>query len=68
MRRFLIGSVTGSALTFPVSGDDLTARGVTPGRELGRMLQMLERHWIATGFSTGRDELMKMLDADEMNR
>ena len=53
---------------FPVSGDDLTARGVAPGRELGRMLQMLERHWIATGFSAGRDELMKMLDADEMNR
>jgi len=52
---------------FPVNGDDLMARGVTQGRELGRMLQQLERHWIASDFCAGRDALMKMLDADEMN-
>ena len=52
---------------FPVNGDDLIARGVTQGRELGRMLQQLERHWIASDFCAGRDALMKMLDADEMN-
>ena len=51
----------------PIGGDDLTARGVTPGRELGRLLHRLEQHWIASGFSAGRDELMKILDADEMN-
>ena len=43
------------------------ARGGTQGRELGRMLQQLGRHWIASDFWAGRDALMKMLDADEMN-
>ena len=34
---------------FPLRGRDLTARGVTPGPELGRLLAAIEARWIDAG-------------------
>lgn len=36
--------------TFPLSGQDLLARGVPPGPNLGRLLQAVEEWWKAGGF------------------
>lgn len=36
--------------TFPITGADLVARGVRPGRELGAILKSLQAKWIRDGF------------------
>jgi poly(A) polymerase len=46
---------------FPVSGDDLTALGMEPGRPLGAALDRLERAWIESGFTLDRTELLARL-------
>jgi poly(A) polymerase len=45
--------------TFPVSGDDLIARGEKPGPDLGKALRALEAAWIASDFTLPREELLK---------
>lgn len=37
--------------TFPVSGNDLIAKGIKPGPELGAELNALEQNWIDRGFT-----------------
>jgi len=50
--------VEGFAPRFPVAGRDLTARGVAPGPELGRILAALEARWIASDFRLDRAALL----------
>lgn len=44
--------------TFPLSGNDLIARGMKPGPALGAELERLETRWIASNFKLGRSELL----------
>ena len=44
--------------TFPLSGNDLIARGMKPGPALGAELERLETRWIASNFKLGRGELL----------
>ncbi len=44
--------------TFPVSGNDLMAEGMTADARLGAMLSRLEDWWIARDFAPGREELL----------
>jgi poly(A) polymerase len=46
------------APTFPLSGHDLMALGVSKGPDLGQVLKRLEQEWIETGFSLDRDQLL----------
>lgn len=43
---------------FPVTGDDLRARGIAPGPELGRLLDKLESFWIAADFTPTKEKLL----------
>ncbi|KAB0679825.1 CCA tRNA nucleotidyltransferase [Aureimonas leprariae] len=43
---------------FPVTGSDLTAKGVRPGPELGQLLQDLKRSWVASGFVLSREAML----------
>jgi poly(A) polymerase len=43
---------------FPVTGDDLRARGIVPGPELGRLLEKLESSWVAADFGTSKEKLL----------
>ncbi|MEZ6028840.1 MAG: CCA tRNA nucleotidyltransferase [Hyphomonadaceae bacterium] len=45
----------------PVSGEDLLARGVTEGPDIGASLRKLEEAWIASDFTQGKDELLALL-------
>ena len=44
---------------FPLKGADLTAMGMAPGREIGKLLRELEDAWIESGFSLTYDALIK---------
>jgi tRNA nucleotidyltransferase/poly(A) polymerase len=44
---------------FPVTGDDLIARGVKPGKELGEKLGALEARWEESGYVMSTEELLK---------
>lgn len=48
--------------SFPVGGDDLIARGVAPGRELGSLLAKLQQDWAAADFAGDRDACLRHLD------
>lgn len=39
--------------TMPMRGGDLVARGVTAGPDVARLLQAIEREWVAEGFPDG---------------
>ena len=43
---------------FPISGDDLIALGLKPGRKLGDELERLEKRWIESGFALDRKMLL----------
>ncbi|HLF21115.1 MAG TPA: CCA tRNA nucleotidyltransferase, partial [Aestuariivirga sp.] len=43
---------------FPVTGRDLTGRGMKPGPELGTVLRRLEDWWIASDFKPDRAQLL----------
>src|SRR6185503_8402866 len=43
--------------TFPVTGNDLIAKGMKPGPALGSELDRLENKWIASNFKLDRDQL-----------
>jgi poly(A) polymerase len=45
--------------TLPVSGNDLLAAGLMPGKGLGAILKSLEDEWIESNFSLHRDALLK---------
>ena len=46
---------------FPLGGDDLLQRGLTPGPKLGAELERLERDWIASNFRLDREQLLATL-------
>ncbi len=45
----------------PVGGQDLVARGITPGPQIGQCLRAMEKAWIDSDFKLGHDELMRAL-------
>jgi poly(A) polymerase len=47
---------------FPLSGADLTARGVASGPDMGMLLKRLEAWWVAAGLTGGREECLAELD------
>jgi poly(A) polymerase len=47
---------------FPLTGADLTARGVTPGPEMGRRLKQIEDWWVAGSLTASREECLAELD------
>ncbi len=49
---------------FPLKGQDLIARGLKPGPEVGRALHGLEARWIASDFAVGRKDLLAGLKRD----
>ncbi len=48
--------------TFPVRGDDLLARNMKEGAEMGKVLQQLEDWWVLNGFPERAAVLMKLDD------
>jgi poly(A) polymerase len=46
---------------FPVTGEDLLRAGMARGPEVGRALRELERIWIESDFSLGREALLQRL-------
>ena len=46
---------------FPVTGDDLIARGITPGKKMGELLRKLEEEWEESGYRLGKKELLSKL-------
>jgi poly(A) polymerase len=45
----------------PVTGGDLLAAGMNPGPDIGVTLRRLEDWWVASGFTPGKQELLKRL-------
>ena len=45
----------------PVSGADLSARGMRPGPDMGAALGMLERAWVESGFTLSKDALLERI-------
>ena len=43
----------------PVTGNDLLAAGLMPGKALGAILKSLENEWLESNFSLNRDALLK---------
>ena len=52
--------------TLPLKGGEIVARGVAAGPEVARILQAVERRWIAEGFPNR--ERVEVLLAEEMTR
>jgi tRNA nucleotidyltransferase/poly(A) polymerase len=49
--------------SFTLNGQDLMARGFTPGPRMGAALRALEAKWIGSDFSLSREELLRELDS-----
>ena len=49
------------SLCMAASGRDLLAAGMSPGPEIGVVLNKLEDWWVASDFQPSRDELLKRL-------
>ncbi|WP_455476735.1 CCA tRNA nucleotidyltransferase [Bartonella sp. B41] len=47
---------------FPISGKDLIRKGLAKGVTLGKKLKELEKVWIESGFSIGRNELLEKIN------
>jgi len=68
--RLLLAGVDARALAewqapvFPLKGGAIVARGVTAGPEVARLLQLIERRWVAEGFPSA-DRVNQML-AEEL--
>jgi poly(A) polymerase len=43
---------------FPVTGDDLIALGITPGKEMGSLLKRLEEKWEASHYTLTKEKLL----------
>ncbi|MFI0847377.1 CCA tRNA nucleotidyltransferase [Mesorhizobium sp. IMUNJ 23232] len=52
---------------FPLKGADLTAMGMTPGPEIGKLMRKLEDAWIESGFSLARDALIERAAESQKN-
>lgn len=46
---------------FPLKGSDLIERGISPGPEMGEVLNGLERAWIASDFQRSKENLLATL-------
>lgn len=46
---------------FPVSGEDLMAKGFTPGKELGAALTQLKARWEASDYTASKEALLQAL-------
>ncbi len=44
--------------TFPITGNDLIAIGMQPGKEMGDMLKVLEEQWEAGGYAENKQQLL----------
>jgi poly(A) polymerase len=53
-----------SVPVFPLKGGAIVARGITAGPEVARLLQLIERRWVAEGFPSA-DRVNQML-AEEL--
>jgi poly(A) polymerase len=53
---------TTPAPVFPLKGADLIARGMVPGRDLGAMLNALQKSWIRAGFPTEPAALQQLIE------
>ncbi len=51
-------------LHFPLQGRDVLLRGVAAGPRVGALLAAMEAHWIASDFTSSRDDLLAALDAE----
>ena len=49
--------------TFPVAGEDLLARGIPEGPEVGDLLRAVEDWWVEQDFAPDRTALLERLDA-----
>jgi tRNA nucleotidyltransferase (CCA-adding enzyme) len=49
-----------SVPTFPVSGNDLIAGGLTPGPEFSRRIGIMKNRWADTGYTASKQELLDM--------
>jgi len=45
---------------FPVTGNDLIALGIKPGKKMGELLEKLEAQWEKSNFTLTRDQLLRM--------
>lgn len=54
-------SLSFAAPDFPVTGTDLRAAGMAPGREMGLVLKRLEEAWIESRFRRSKSELLASL-------
>ena len=50
--------------SFVLSGQDLMARGLKPGPQIGAALRELEAKWIASDFTLSREELLRSLGTE----
>jgi len=51
---------------FPVSGHDLLAKSIPPGKQMGAYLSQLKDIWKAHKFKPSREELLSYIDANGM--
>lgn len=45
---------------FPISGSDLIAQGMKPGKDMGMKLAQLRREWEQSGFKLNKQQLLRM--------
>ncbi|WP_319775413.1 CCA tRNA nucleotidyltransferase [Breoghania sp.] len=57
-RRLVITLRNADMPAFPVAGRDLLALGMKPGPQVGEQLRAIEAHWISSGFTLSRTELL----------
>jgi tRNA nucleotidyltransferase (CCA-adding enzyme) len=50
-----------SAPSFPVNGDDLKAAGISPGPEMGKILNDLKSKWVDSGYTIDRNALLNQI-------
>lgn len=48
---------------FCIKGEDIVARGISAGPEIGRLLAATEARWIAAGFPEGREAQLRVLES-----
>ena len=47
---------------FPVTGNDLIAKGIAPGPDLGAALSRLEKRWVEGNFNASKDDLLQSIE------
>lgn len=46
---------------FPITGQDLLALGIPPGKRIGQILRKLEQRWEASGYTYSKEQLLLLL-------